>query len=283
MQNADTIPELAGSKAEEILKFTQLIKQLQNINTEFSAAGLIKHVFDYSGYKKFIDDGTVEGESRTENIYELINVASKYDNLEPGISTSIFLEEIALIADIDTLKDQDNAVTLMTVHSAKGLEFPTVFLIGLEEGILPHSRSLLEQDELEEERRLMYVAITRAKNKLYLLRARNRMLYGENHSCTPSQFLEEIPSDLIESEDLQPRQRPGSLHAENLGYTPVPYEEYDQEAIMLNNGDRVTHQTFGDGTVIGITGGVATIAFNNPQYGTKKLALSIAPLKKIED
>jgi len=278
MEEAEKIPDLNPIKAIAILNFVKLIQQLQTINSEFTASGVIKHVFDYTEYKKFIDDGTAEGESRVENIYELITVASKYDNLEPAVSLSIFLEEISLIADIDTLDDQDNAVTLMTVHSAKGLEFPVVFLIGLEEGILPHSRSLLEKDELEEERRLMYVAITRAKDKLYLLRARNRTLYGETQAASPSQFLEDIDQELIEGDDRRPR----SLHVQDLGYIPVPYEEYDEDAVVLNNGDRVTHQSFGEGTVIAITGGVAEIAFNNPKYGTKKLALSIAPLKKID-
>lgn len=280
MQQVESIPEMNLSKTEAISQFIDLVKELQKINTQFSASGVIKHVLDLSGYKKFIDDGTIEGESRLENIYELISVAAKYDNLEAGISLSIFLEEISLIADVDTLDSQDNAVTLMTIHSAKGLEFPTVFIAGLEEGILPHSRSLLERDELEEERRLMYVGMTRAKDRLYLLRAKNRMLYGETQSNTPSQFLSEIPQAIVDSEQEAVRTH-RELSTQELGYTPIPYEEYDEDGIQLNEGDKVAHATFGEGTVMNVTGAVAVVAFNNPKYGVKKMALSIAPLKKI--
>jgi DNA helicase II / ATP-dependent DNA helicase PcrA len=279
MENIEKVSGINQSKIEAIKKFVQLIIDCQKINREFSASGLIKHVIDYSGYKKFINDGTVEGEARLENIYELISVANKYDNLEAGLSLNIFLEEISLISDIDSLEATDNAVTLMTIHSAKGLEFPNVFIIGLEEGILPHSRSLLERDELEEERRLMYVALTRAKDKLYLTRARSRMLYGETQTNTPSQFLEDIPFELL---DVKEERQARSLNKEDISYTPVPYEEYEEEGVALYDGDRVFHQTFGEGTVVAITGGVATVAFNNPKHGIKKLALSIAPLKKIE-
>ncbi len=278
LQEADKIDDLAGSKPEVLMKFIATIKELQKVNSQFPASGLIKHVLDYTGYKKFLDDGTVEGEARLENVYELISVAAKYDSLEPGLSLNIFLEEISLIADIDTMDEQDNAVTMMTIHAAKGLEFPVVFIVGLEEGILPHSRSLLEKDELEEERRLMYVAITRAKDKLFLLRARSRILYGETQSNTASQFLTDIPEELLEPGERSQR----SLSAHELNYTPIPVEEYPDEAIQLFEGDKVVHTTFGEGVVVAIQGGVVSVCFKNPKYGTKKLAISIAPLKKIE-
>lgn len=280
MDAADTIEGMNQTKAEVIKKFTAQIKELQLINREWSASGLIKHVLDFTGYKKFLDDGTVEGEARIENIHELVSVSSKYDNMEAGMSLNIFLEEIALIADIDTLDNQDNAITLMTIHSAKGLEFSKVFIIGLEEGILPHSRSMLEPQELEEERRLMYVALTRSKDKLYLLRAKNRMLYGESQSNSPSQFLDDIPTELLEEIEKTARSH-RTVTSSDLGYTPVPFEEYDEEGTQVFDGDKVNHASFGDGTVVSVTGGVATVAFNNPKYGIKKLALSIAPLKKI--
>lgn len=287
--------DIAASKSEAIQKFVKMIQELQKVNHEFSASGLIKHVLDYTGYKAFINDGTLEGETRLENIYELISVASKYDSLEAGMSLSIFLEEIALIADVDGLNDQDNAVTLMTIHSAKGLEYPTVFLIGLEEGILPHSRSLLERDELEEERRLMYVAITRAKENLYLLRAKSRMLYGETKSGIASQFLDDIPAEIVEADEREKKamgRAPGrlgnlsgtTLTSTDLHYTPIPVEEFDefaQETAELTPGDKVSHESFGEGTVVSVTGGIAQVRFKNPRYGLKKLALSIAPLKKL--
>ncbi|MBD3330176.1 AAA family ATPase, partial [Candidatus Peregrinibacteria bacterium] len=162
---AADIPELSESKAKDIEKFIKLIKDLQRSNAEFPASGMIKQVLEYSGYKNMLDDGSVEGEARLENIRELISVAQKYDKLDPGTSLSIFLEEVSLIADIDTVDNSDNAITFMTVHSAKGLEYPNVFIAGLEEGIFPHNRSLLDKSELEEERRLMYVAMTRAMER----------------------------------------------------------------------------------------------------------------------
>lgn len=289
LENADKLGDLADSKIEALQKFVKTIKELQTINLQFQASGVIKHVLEYTGYKAMLDDNTAEGDARVENIYELISVASKYNSLDPALSLSVFLEEIALIADVDNLKEQDNAVTFMTIHSAKGLEFPVVFLAGLEEGIFPHSRSLLERDEMEEERRLMYVAITRAKDKLYLLHAKNRMLYGETHSSAPSQFLQDIPEELLEN----PRQQ-RTLKQDEIGVRLIPDEEgvdMDRESAedmggsgaeqKLSDGDKVFHQSFGDGVVISIVGGVATVCFKDPRHGIKKLALSIAPLKKI--
>lgn len=279
MKEVEKIEGINEGKKETILGFVKMIEELRGVNARFTASGVIKHVLDRSGYKKFLDDGTVEGESRLENVYELINVSSKYDNIEPGMSLSIFLEEIALIADVDSLEERENSVTLMTIHSAKGLEFPVVFIIGMEEGLLPHSQSLLERDQLEEERRLMYVAVTRAREKLYLVRAQSRMVYGETQENTPSQFLSDIPEELLESEERTAR----SIRKSDLGYTPIPYEDYsDAEPVILRDGDRVSHRSFGEGTVVSVTGGVVAVAFDNPRHGLKKLAISIAPLTKIE-
>lgn len=269
---------LPDAKIETLAKFVATIRELQKVNKHFTASGLIKHILDYTGYQLFLNDGTVEGEARLENVYELISVAGKYDGLEPGISLNIFLEEISLIADIDSFDEQNNAVTMMTIHSAKGLEFPVVFLVGLEEGIMPHSRSLLEKDELEEERRLMYVAITRAKDKLFLLRAKNRTLYGETQSNSPSQFLSDLPQELIETDERVQR----AIKPNEISYTPIPVEEYSEEPVQLYEGDRVSHASFGEGVVVAIQGGVVSVSFKNPRYGTKKLAISIAPLKKID-
>ncbi len=277
---ANEIEDLSPTKADQIEKFIKLIKELQDLHGEFSASGMIKHVFELTGYKKMLDDGSVEGEARLENIRELISVAHKYDNLDPGTSLNIFLEEVSLIADIDNMDDEDNAVTLMTVHSAKGLEFPYVFIAGLEEGIFPHNRSLLDRSQLEEERRLMYVAMTRAKDKLYLLHAKQRMLYGESRSNSPSQFLNDIDPALIMTAVGSESARP-HVSLSDIGDTPVPIETDAGVEIELDTGDRVSHNVFGNGIVIDVTGGVVTIAFEDSKVGVKKLALSIAPLKKI--
>ncbi len=277
---ADEVPDIAENKAENIEKFVKLIKELQNLNKEHHASGMIKQVLALSEYKKMVDDGSVEGEARLENIAELISVAHKYDGLEAGISLNIFLEEVSLIADIDTVNNEENAVTLMTVHSAKGLEFSSVFIAGLEEGIFPHNRSLMDPSELEEERRLMYVAMTRAMDRLYLLHARNRMLYGESRANAPSQFLDDIDENLIENNFAKHGSR---VHVplSEIGTKAIPIEVEEGLEIELGVGDKVSHTFFGNGIVVDVKGGVVTVAFEDPGVGVKKLALSVAPLKKL--
>jgi DNA helicase-2/ATP-dependent DNA helicase PcrA len=277
---ASEITTINKPKAELIEKFIKLIKSLQELNSQTTASGMIKHVLDKSGYKKMLDDGSVEGEARLENIQELISVAHKYDKLDAGISLSIFLEEVSLISDLDTLDDTENAVTFMTVHSAKGLEFPYVFIAGLEEGIFPHSRSLLDRTELEEERRLLYVAMTRAMDRLYLLHARERMLYGEFRANAPSQFLDDIDVTLVETNFGTSKARQKMFVADIIE-RPVPVEMERGLDIELGTGDRVHHGIFGKGIVVDVQGGVVTVAFEDSKIGVKKLALSVAPLKKL--
>ncbi|MBI2638307.1 UvrD-helicase domain-containing protein [Candidatus Peregrinibacteria bacterium] len=268
--------ELPDAKREKVERFVKLIRGLQRRNREVPTGALIKFILDESGYKKFLDDGSIEGEARLENAKELISVASKYDKLEPGISLNVFLEEVSLVSDLDSLDAKDNAVTFMTLHSAKGLEFPWVFICGLEEGLLPHSRSMLEPSELEEERRLFYVGCTRAMDRLYLLHTKNRMLYGESQTVIPSQFLDDIPQELAQRNDASLMQRPARLAT--FGEKPIPVEK---PLFEFSDGDRVRHATFGEGMVVSVTGGIITVAFKNPQYGIKKLAITIAPLEKI--
>ena len=274
------IPSINPGKAETVTKFITMIKSLQSLNSETHASGMIKHVLEKTAYKKMLDDGSVEGEARLENIQELVSVANKYDKLEPGISLNIFLEEVSLIADIDSLDTTENAVTFMTVHSAKGLEFPYVFIAGLEEGIFPHSRSLLDRQELEEERRLMYVAMTRAMSNLYLLHARERMLYGEFRSNAPSQFLDDIDESIVETNFGGHKARQ-HMAITDIVDKPVPVEIERGLEVDLDTGDRVHHGVFGKGIVVDVQGGVVTVAFEDSKIGVKKLALSIAPLKKI--
>ncbi|MFA5793247.1 MAG: UvrD-helicase domain-containing protein [Candidatus Gracilibacteria bacterium] len=296
---------MKSSDNKSVEKFVKLILSFQKIVQEFTVANTIKQLIVASGYKDFLlSDKTLDGEARYQNIQELITVADKYSALEPETSLGVFLEEISLMTDLDGLSDEQNAVTLMTLHSAKGLEFPVVFITGLEEGIFPHSRSLFEPQELEEERRLMYVGMTRAMDNLYLLYASQRMLYGEFKQNVPSQFLLDIPEDLILGFDAvsgQTYERGGSakkLDVEDLGYRPIPVENdyvdmnqadnfaFDEfapdQAVELCDGDRVLHKTFGEGVVIKVQGGIVTIAFKEKKAGTKKLALSIAPLKKLD-
>ncbi len=282
MERANEISDL-GSKALPVENFIKMIRHFQSLNQEFAAAGVIKHVIMESGYREFLlEDKTPDGEARLQNIQELASVANKYEALEPGQSLSTFLEEIALISDLDKLNDRDNAVTLMTLHSAKGLEFPIVFLTGLEEGIFPHSRSLFEPQELEEERRLMYVGLTRAMDFLYLLYAERRMVYGEFKSSAPSQFLNDIPEELYTSGAAANSVNP----ATEFQSKPIPVEDFSvvddfYEEVELSEGDRVLHKTFGEGIILNVSGGVLTIAFKNTKIGVKKLSKTIAPLQKL--
>ncbi len=285
IEQAAQIDELS-SKAPALLKFAKLIRDFQNLNLETSAAGVLKHVIVESGYKDFlIEESEVEGQARLENIRELATVADKYEALEPGLSLATFLEEIALISDLDGLEDRENAVTLMTLHSAKGLEFPVVFMTGLEEGIFPHSRSIFEPEELEEERRLMYVGITRAMDELYLLFANQRMLFGEFKRNAPSQFIADIPHEITEGSG-KPQPAHPAMNPDEFSARPIPIEDdsdephfVPDEILELHPGDRVLHEKFGAGTLLKLQGSVAEIHFD--RVGIKKLSLSIAPLRKL--
>ncbi len=285
--------------------FSTMIRHFRDLSEEFAVGGLIKHVIAESGYRDMlVADQTPEGEARLQNIQELISVADKYEALEPRISLATFLEEISLISDLDQLEDGPNSATLMTLHSAKGLEFPVVFITGLEEGIFPHSRALFEPHELEEERRLMYVGITRAMNHLYLLYAKQRMLFGEFKQNAPSQFLLDLPEELVEGNapapsiagfgsrvfggpvdpygsDSGPRFVPDvDFVPDDPENRPIPMEDDAGFDIPeLHDGDRVFHKTFGEGVVIQVAGGLVTVAFK--MVGIKKLSLSIAPLRKL--
>lgn len=291
MKMAKDIPGLRSQKASQFESFISLIEKFITKNSNSNASDMIKHVFEESGYYKMLNDGSVEGESRIENIRELMTVASKYSKLEPGVSLDIFLEEVSLIADIDNFDAGDNAVTLMTVHSAKGLEFPVVFLVGLEEGLFPHTNSLLDPMQIEEERRLLYVAITRAMERLYISFTESRTLYGETKSTAPSRFLEDLKGDYIEGEaDIEDHiaetisilSNPfSSVRPHSPVQKPIPVEDSDGITESLEIGDKVSHTIFGKGIVIDVKGGVITVAFSDIKVGVKRLALSIAPLKKI--
>jgi len=183
----------------KVQEFFGLLAGLRESTAGKSVGEMLEQVVARTKYKDFLLDGSIEGESRWENVQELIGSASRAESLEE------FLEGVALVQDADALIDQEvradhpeGALTLMTVHAAKGLEFPVVFIVGLEEGIFPHSRSLSEKQEMEEERRLAYVAMTRAKDRLYLLHAFERRLYGLLQSNLPSRFIGEIPDELKE-------------------------------------------------------------------------------------
>jgi len=189
------IPE---SKIKKIKLFAEIIKNCQEKTESAKISELLNYLLKSIKYEEHIKDGTDDGEKRWENVKELFSAVEKYDNLPAKENLKIFLEEIALATDLDKIDDSQDAVTLMTLHSAKGLEFDAVFIIGMEEGLLPHSRSIQDPSEMEEERRLCYVGITRAKRKAYLIFARTRKIYGSTQANMPSRFISDIPENLAE-------------------------------------------------------------------------------------
>lgn len=229
-------------------------------------------------YYAYLSDGTPQGESRTENVRELLSVARSYQ--EMGLEG--FLEEVSLISDLDSAEFGGNAVTLMTLHAAKGLEFPVVFMTGMEESIFPHSRALYDAHEMEEERRLCYVGMTRAREELYMIYASGRMLYGGLQHNPPSRFLSEIDSE-FEQSSAEFSGSGGLLGFGSPGFDPPksarPASDEPRYTPDLNEGDGVKHQVFGVGTVLELDGDNAVIYFKGK--GTKKLNVSFAPLEKL--
>jgi DNA helicase II / ATP-dependent DNA helicase PcrA len=244
--------------------------QMEDLTPAFLIDSLIRRI-DYLAY---LDDGTPQGEARKENVKELLSVAAQYQ--DAGLAE--FLEEVALVSDLDRSDGGADVVTLMTLHAAKGLEFPVVFITGLEETIFPHSRAVYDANEMEEERRLMYVGMTRARHELYLLYAAERALYGSRLANPPSRFLSDISATVQESYGSY---QPSSFVSDN------PLSPFNQGisldepryVLELNEGDGVKHQLFGNGTVLEIDGETATIFFKGK--GSKKLNISFAPLEKI--
>lgn len=264
-------------------RFTSLIKELNAMLEYLSAGELTEEVLERTGYREELKkEETVEAATRLENIDEFLSVTREFEEKNEDKSLVAFLTDLALISDVDTLEDEgetpEDTVTLMTLHSAKGLEFPQVFLVGMEEGIFPHSRTLDDPEELEEERRLAYVGITRAEEKLYLTRAKMRMLFGQTSANPPSIFLREIPQELVE-----PVGKPAAvLQKPVLRQGPVrpnPDTETDWGV-----GDKVNHKKWGVGTVVKVQGEgqdlELNIAFPAPT-GVKRLLAQFAPVTKI--
>ena len=280
LKHVEMISELNEGAKNRLTDFCQLITKWQDESKKSVVSELIKMIVKDTNFKPHLLDGTEEGEMRYENILELISVASKYDGLEPQISLSSFLEEVALVADIDQMNPNEDVLTMMTLHSVKGLEFPYVFIVGCEENIFPHSRTLFDQRELEEERRLMYVGVTRAMKKLYLVAAKQRLLYGDYQRNSISRFIHDIPEHLSNRVGLEETIEPIRMS----DYDDIPKETKVRETAeqRFKDGDKVVHATFGGGLVVERRGDLVTVAFLNKTFGIKKFAANIAPLKKAE-
>ncbi|HEY2814284.1 MAG TPA: UvrD-helicase domain-containing protein [Acidimicrobiales bacterium] len=288
---------VTGRAVKGIAEFLDLLDAFTETMAD-GPASMLEAIFDRTGYVAELQaEHSIESEGRLENLAELIGVAREFDDV------NAFLEQVSLVADTDELPEgaDETSTILMTLHAAKGLEFPSVFLIGMEDGVFPHLRSLGEPDELEEERRLAYVGITRARERLYLTNAWSRMLYGATQYNPPSRFLDEIPTHLVQhaegSRETRSRQR-GTAFGSG-GWTAPMHRNRDEiveramrpkgvtpsgaEALGLRIGDDVRHAKWGEGVILDIEGegdkAEATVRF--PEVGEKRLLLSWAPLQKL--
>ncbi|MFB0536222.1 MAG: ATP-dependent helicase [Anaerolineae bacterium] len=261
---------LSSRARKALLGFITLLEGLIAARGKLDLLELLDLVLARTGYADYVQDGTEEGRDRWGNIMELRTVAREYLDLPPETALTTFLEEVALVSDVDNLDEQVDAPTLLTLHMAKGLEFPVVFMGGMEEGIFPHNRSMDDPDQMEEERRLCYVGITRAKERLYLIHAFRRTLFGQSELGQPSRFIRDIPAHLIKG-----RQVPEVAEA--------PLERRPVLEAQFKTGDRVRHPSFGQGMVIEsvVVGDdeEVTVAFED--QGLKRLLASFARLEKI--
>jgi len=279
--SADLLRSAVPKKLKELERFAELISNLRRRAEAGGVADLLVAVMEESGYvRELQSEDTHDARARLENLQELIGVARDYEANDEEPSLAGFLANIALVSDLDALEEDASYVTLMTLHSAKGLEFPNVFLTGLEEGVFPHSRTLTEPEELEEERRLAYVGITRAIDRLYLTYAARRALFGNTYAYPKSRFIEEIPAlEVLESDSI-PLPRPAGGR-----WREVAIHESAGAGVHLGlkDGDRVRHPKWGEGRIESIVGaggdGLVTIDF--PNVGQKMLMLKYAPLEKI--
>jgi DNA helicase-2/ATP-dependent DNA helicase PcrA len=263
LEKVSEASELTAKARDGLQQLGRVLAELHARVDDITPAELLEALLKRVDYLHYLEDGTPAGEARMENVRELLSVAAEYQDL--GLSG--FLEEVSLVSDIDTTDFGGDAVMLMTLHSAKGLEFPAVFITGLEESIMPHTRALYEAAEMEEERRLMYVGMTRAREELYLFYAIERTLYGGRQHNPPSRFLSDIEASALSH---APAFSSASLEAiaDEPRYVPE-----------LNEGDNVVHNLFGKGTIVELDGETATIYFKGK--GTKKLNIAFAPLEKL--
>jgi DNA helicase-2/ATP-dependent DNA helicase PcrA len=258
--------------------FLNMLNEFIAKSGELDVLELFDLVVERTGYKEYLT-GEEDGEDRWENILELRTVANDYSNLSPGEGLPSLLEGVSLVTDVDSYDEKVDAVTLITLHAAKGLEFPVVIIVGMEEGLLPHRRSFDDADQMEEERRLCYVGITRAKQRVYLVRAFRRSSMGSTSVNLPSRFLSDVPSHLV----AIPHRAAEETRLHPAAVTPAASSTIRKPP--LSDGDRVLHAKFGEGVVVScVPAGddqEVTVAFKGGA-GIKRLLLSLAPLEKVQ-
>jgi len=249
------------------LQFKNIIEELKALKDNLSLTELVDLVLDKTGMRaELVSEGTIDSEVRLENLEEFKSITKNFEEKNGIISLEEFLMEISLVSDIEEHKNNNNVVTLMTVHSAKGLEFDNVFIIGLEEGIFPHINSFCDSSQMEEERRLCYVAITRARKHLWLVNARRRMLFGNTAANPESRFINEIKENFLDKD-------------ENTIVRTVKTASID-ESISYTVGDKIVHDSFGNGIIVGIDKSILTIAFPHP-VGIKKIIKGHSSIRKV--
>ena len=254
-------------ESKKELEFKDIIESIKKSSENLSLTELIDEVLDKSGMKKELEDShLIEDETRLENLMEFKSITASYEERTGSVNLGDFLEEISLVSDQANHTEDGNVVTLMTLHSAKGLEFPVVFMVGMEEGIFPHNMSIME-DNIEEERRLCYVGITRAKEKLYLTNAKRRMLYGKDQMNVPSRFIAEIKDDLLEKNEINKEEK-----------IIKKGEMYTKDNSDIVKGSIIDHTEYGLGAVIDVSGSLITVAF---KCGVKKLMKNHKSITKV--
>ena len=262
--------------------FVELMESFAVKSYELPLLDLFDYVVEHSGYRDFLLSDP-EGEDRWENVLELRTVAQQHRDLKPREGLAAFLEGVTLVSDVDELGESPSVVTLITLHQAKGLEFPVVFIVGVEEGLLPHIKSFDDPAQMEEERRLCYVGVTRAKKLVYLVRAFRRSFMGSSAVNKPSRFLLDIPSHLISGGDLW-RGEPSQVTAALYAWEKAPVAVSSLPAEEFKAGDRVRHAQFGEGIVVSShqvkDDKEVAVAFQG--LGVKKFSLSFARLEKVE-
>lgn len=299
ISNPDLVPDLTARAKRPLENLAELIFKLMAAAGQLPVVQLIEKVMDETGYIAELEkEHTPQDEARLENLRELLSVAKEFAAGEEDNTLENFLSHVSLVSDIDTAELEEARVTLMTLHSAKGLEFPVVFLCGMEEGIFPHARTLMNESEIEEERRICYVGITRARRKLYLSNARMRTIYGRTTMYPPSRFLLEIPPEMLERQQRKMERydsgyaRQGSFGvqrtampaaAPSMVRQPLPQTGGQQPATNWQAGDKVQHGKWGIGTVVEVRGSgegqELKIAF--PNQGIKQLMTKFAPIYKV--
>jgi DNA helicase II / ATP-dependent DNA helicase PcrA len=304
VRDQTSVQTLAGRSARPIIQFAQMVERLQANLQNSTASSLVQDLLDSSGYLRDLQDqGTEEADDRLSNVQELYNAVLQYEEDNEGATLNQFLESAALASDLDNLGEDAEVVSLMTLHSSKGLEFPVVFLVGVEQGLFPNYRSLDDPIALEEERRLCYVGITRAEEQLFISHARERRLYGNREPAIPSSFLAELPKDLLTGNavatlstgtlgKLQSVKKPfgakpvatnSNSFAERSGAPPMPRHS-NNEPQDWQVGDRLIHPSFGVGQVTHVFGeGVKiSLAIKFPSRGQKIVDPNLIHLQKVE-